>query len=98
MNCKRYNEITETYSAATQIQVPIGCNGWLAVNTGDTPLRINNRTILPRPGAGLSGESVGTAGNAGEIFVGNNGVIALQILPPVGINPQVQVTFKFYID
>jgi hypothetical protein len=97
-DCLQYNEITETYYAATQISVPQGCNGWLAVNTGDTPMRINQRTILPRLVPGGSGESCGTQGNRGEIFKGNNGVITLQVLPPVGTNPQVQVTFKFYLS
>jgi hypothetical protein len=97
MDKRPYNEVVQQYYASQMIQVPQDCNGYVAVNCGDTILWVNGFRLLPAPGPGLSGESKGAIGNKDEIYTGNNGQIQLTVDKVVGIAPFLQIVFKFYI-
>lgn len=93
-----YNEVVQQYYASQMIQIPPNCNGYVAVNCGDTILWVNGFRLLPRPAVGLSGESKGAIGNLGEIFTGNNGQIQLVVDKTAGVAPFLQIVFKFYTN
>jgi hypothetical protein len=89
-----YNILPVYYNNSQPVMVPANCNGFVAVNTGAGNITIDGVVLLPRPGAGLSGESYGVAGNRDEIFVGNNNQILVNV-PPGG---QVLIIWKYYIN
>ena len=90
-----YNEIVQNYYQSEMVVVPEMCNGYLAVNKGNTTIWINNFPLLPPLGAGLSGESTGLIGNRGEIYKGNNR--QLQVMVGPGTQPWVVIVWKYYI-
>ena len=92
-----YTEKTVYLNASGRYFLDPQCNGYVAVNIGDTIAQVNNKQIKPPPAVTLSGESVGIIGNADEIFTGTKGVIPIIFLPPVGANPLVMITEKFYL-
>jgi hypothetical protein len=92
--------MVEHFYKSAQIWVPKDANGWVAVNVGDTPFEINNFKLNPNPNfaaTGLAGESTGVMGNLGEIFVGDNGAIRLNMLSPIGVSPHIVISWKIYI-
>lgn len=96
------NEITEEIRVSSRIQIPDWCNGYLAVNKGDAPVKVNNFTLLPAPVPPghlvISGESKGFIGNLGEVFTGENGIIQIVFdLTAAPTAPLVLITFKYYI-
>ena len=96
----KYNEIVKPVYASGQLEVPKNCNGYLAVNEGDTLFWINDFPLHPNPDWAtnkLAGESTGLLGNVGEIYTGNNGSMKIVMDTSAGTHPQVVIVFKFYI-
>lgn len=68
-------------------------NGFMVENIGDESVTFEGKTLLPPPGAGLAGQSFSVGGNAGELYRGR---LRFQFAGG-GVNPQIQITLKFYI-
>ena len=94
---RNYNTIVVTVTGSQNVPIPKGCNGYVAVNTGDTVFYVDNFPLLPAPALGLSGQSIGVAGNKDEIFVGNNNSLNVRVASPVGVNPVLYIVFKYYL-
>ena len=94
---RKYNTIVVTVTQSQNVPIPKDCNGYVAVNTGNTIFYVENFPLLPAPGPGLSGQSIGVAGNKDEIFVGNNGSLNVRVANPVGTNPVIYIVFKYYM-
>jgi hypothetical protein len=90
-----FNEIVHQVFASGQIEVPQGCNGYLAVNKGTGTVTVNGFPLLPPVAPNLSGESTGLLGNRREIYRGNNHVMNI-VMPAAG--GLLVLVFKFYID
>lgn len=75
------------------------CNGFVAINTGDTPVRVNGQLLwpaIPDPISGQrisNGESINLGGNLGEIYIG---FIEIEFVAPFGTDPRVTITQKYY--
>lgn len=67
------------------------CNGFIAINTGDAIVFVNDRILYPGVPGTSNGDSVTVGGNFGEIYTGN-----IKISFGAGANPQVTVEQKFY--
>lgn len=81
------------YTLSGWVNMVDNCNGWLAVNTGDDPVEINDQILYP----GIIGTSLGDAkpvgGNFGEIFKGTIKIT----FKGIGANPQVTIEQKYYM-
>lgn len=93
-----YNEIVQSYYKSQMVFVPENCNGYLAVNKGDTIVWVNGFPLNPPVGAGLSGESTGLLGNKGEIYVGQNKQLQIVFNNAPFVSPWVIIVFKYYIN
>lgn len=89
-----YDIITQPISVSCQQALVDNVNSWSVSNTGDEIVQVNGKTLLPRPGAGLSGESYGVSGNLGELY--NRKYLTIQFQGG-GVNPQVELTQKYYV-
>lgn len=89
-----YTTEDKQITVSGEVELSTLCNGWVAINVGDTPVYVNGQLLNPALGPGLSGESRGVQGNRMELYKGRV-VIAFQ--PPIGLNPLVLFTQKFYI-
>ena len=98
IDCYRYTEKVEFIRVSGNYVLDRQCNGYVAVNIGDTVALVYNKPIKPAPAAGLSGESVGVQGNLGEIYTGQNGAIPILFNLPLGTNPVVMIVEKIYQD
>jgi hypothetical protein len=98
MQCYKYNEAVTIVTGSLIYDLTPRCNGYVAVNIGDTIAIVNQKRLLPAPGPGLSGESAGVQGNLGEIFTGTNGSIPVFFGTPLGVNPKVMIIEKFYVE
>jgi hypothetical protein len=94
-----YNQRISTYVVSTKHRLDPKCNGYVAVNIGDTLVQINQIPIKPPVAPNLSGESTGVQGNEGEIFIGNNGEIPVTFINPggAGVNQKVMIIEKYYV-
>jgi hypothetical protein len=92
-----YNQKVTVYTTSKQHQLDKKCNGYVAINNGDTLVQVNQIPLKPPVLPTLSGESEGIQGNEGEIFVGQNGVIPIIFLAPAGVNPSVLIIEKYYL-
>lgn len=69
------------------------CCGFIAINTGDDAVTVNDQVLYPGvPGTSI-GDSMTVGGNLGEIFLGQINVK----FAGVGVAPQVTINQKFYI-
>jgi hypothetical protein len=93
-----YNISVKTYIVSGQHLLTKTCNGFVAINIGDTIVQVKQVQLKPPPAPALSGESTGVQGNADEIFTGDNGVISILFVGPPGVNPKVQIVEKYYTD
>ncbi len=93
-----FNIIAQSYQNSQQLQLEELCNGYTAINTGDTLVYVNNVPLKPYPSGHpeLSGESYTVAGNFGEVYVGANGAISIAFVAG-GAAPQVTIIQKFYL-
>lgn len=95
MECVYYDIISQTYETGGEIKVDERCNGWTAINTGDTLVMVNNIPLKPFPPAHpeLTGAAIAIPGNIGEMFRGR---IWIVFANTPGISPQVTIIQKFY--
>lgn len=96
MRC--YNERTTIFTQSGQYKLQTNCNGYIAVNNGDTIVQVNRFPLKPPVLPTLSGESTGVVGNQDETFTGDNGIIQISFLTPMGANPSVIIKEKFYVN
>lgn len=89
-----YDIITQPIRTSGQHTLVENLNSWAVANTGDEIVQVNGKTLLPAPGAGLSGESFGVSGNRCEIY--NRKYVTIQFQGGGG-NPSVELTQKYYI-
>jgi hypothetical protein len=95
---RKYNIRVTPVNASKQYLLDKCCNGFTAVNIGDTIATVAQIPIKPPLLPTLSGESTGVQGNADEIFLGTNGVIPITFNLPVGANPLIMIIEKYYVD
>lgn len=95
MNACKYNVIPQLYRESIEVTPDQKCNGWTAINKGDSTVIINGSIELkpfPPGHPELSGESFGVQGNIGEIFQGH---ITIDI--GTGSTPAVLIVQKIYL-
>ena len=93
-----YTTKTTYINTAGDYKLDKKCNGYAAINIGDTIARVANTQIKPPILPTLSGESSGVIGNEGEVFTGNNGTISVIFIPGAGtVNPLVMIVEKYYV-
>jgi hypothetical protein len=90
-----YDIIAQAYAVGGEIRVDEACNGFTAINTGDTLVRVCGIPLLPYPPGHpeLTGAAIAIPGNKGEIFRGRVWIV-FDLLP--GLNPQVIIIQKYY--
>ena len=91
----KYDIIAQFYAAGGEIHVEATCNGFTAINTGDTRVTVCGIPLLPFPPGHpeLSGAAIAIPGNQDEIF---DGRIWIVFDPTPGLNPQVCIIQKYY--
>ena len=87
-----YGEFTQTYTRQTIVPLRPNLNGYSVRNVGTSVAIVNNKRLLPRPFAGVSGESFSMGGNLGELYEG-----IIEIKFEAGGGDAIEVTQKFYI-
>lgn len=75
--------------------VQLGCSDWIAINMGDTLVRVDNVVLLPRTAPGLSGGSFSPDARGGEIY--NRRTFSVIFIAPLGTAPLVQIVQKIYV-
>lgn len=80
------------YNAGGFITKVDNCNGFIATNTGDAPVNVNDRILYPGVPGTNNGDSITIGGNFGELYFGN-----IKIDFGAGANPEVTIEQKFYI-
>lgn len=95
-NNRNYNVSVANYSTSQRVNVMKGCNGFTAVNLGDTTVFINDIPLFPSltPATAI-GDFVSIGGNEGEEYKGN---IKISFRVPLNAAPQVQIIQKFYVE
>ncbi len=96
MDCyQQYDIIAASYAKGGEILVDARCNGWTAINTGDTLVTVNGIPLKPFPPGfpDLTGAAVAIPGNAGELFTGR---IWIVFSNTPGVNPLVTIIQKYY--
>lgn len=90
-----YSINCQTYQQSLEVPIAVGCNGWTAINNGDTRVTVENIELLPALAPGATGAAIQIGGNLGELYAGR-----IQILfdQPTGVNPSVQIIQKFYAN
>jgi hypothetical protein len=90
-----YDIIAQTYTKGVEVLVEEWCNGWTAINTGDTLVTVNGIPLKPFPPGHpeLTGAAVAIPGNFGELFRGRIWIV-FAALP--GVAPSVSIIQKFY--
>lgn len=81
------------YTTGTTVKRVNNCNGFLAINTGDDTVFINDQVLYPGVIGSVIGDSLMVGGNAGEIYLGNINIR----FAGIGANPEVTINQKFYI-
>ncbi len=90
-----YDIISQDYSIGGEIKVDERCNGWTAINTGDTLVKVCGIPLKPFPPGHpeLTGAAIAIPGNLGELFRGRIWIV-FDSTP--GMSPQVTIIQKFY--
>jgi hypothetical protein len=94
MNCN-YDIIAQAYAKGGEIKIDERCNGFTAINTGDTLVTVCGIPLKPFPPGHpeLTGAAVAIPGNEGEVFTGRIWIVFDDV---PGANPQVVIIQKFY--
>lgn len=98
MNACKYNIIPQSFFAPQEVTPDSKCNGWTAINKGDTLVIVNGIKLKPFPPGHpeLSGESFGVQGNLGEVYTG---IISIVFdATGGGVAPEVLIIQKYYIN
>jgi len=80
------------YITGTTVKRVNNCNGFVAINTGDTVAFINDQVLYPGVPGTIIGDSLSIGGNAYEIYLGNINIR----FTGAGVNPEVTINQKFY--
>jgi hypothetical protein len=90
-----YDIIAQSYAVGGEIMVDPRCNGWTAINTGDTLVRVCGIPLLPFPPGHpeLSGSAIAIPGNFGEVYRGRIWIVFDDV---PGANPLVCIIQKYY--
>lgn len=92
-NGKDYTLIVQTISSNQNVNVDARCNSWTAINKGTEVAHVSGIPLNPPLGAGLSGESFTSPGNAQERYVGR-----IQVsFDPTDTNPTIVLIQKIYL-
>lgn len=89
----RFDVIVQSVFISGEQALVENVNSWSVQNTGLVIVKVNNKTLLPGPAPGLSGESYGVSGNLGEIY--NRGYLTIQF--NAGAGAAVELVQKYYI-
>lgn len=81
------------YTDSGFVKMVNNCNGYLAVNTGQTIVKVNDHILYPGIPGTNNGDSFPFGGNLGEIFVGTIKIS----FTGVGTN-EVTIDQKFYVN
>ena len=92
---QEYDIIAQSYAVGGEISVDRRCNGWTAINQGDTLVRVCGISLLPYPPGHpeFSGASIAIPGNFGEVFRGR---IWIVFDDAPAANPLVTIIQKYY--
>lgn len=94
MDFLRFNTTgAQPYNESGFVKRVQNCNGFIAVNTGDEIVTVNDRILYPGVPGTNNGDSVTIGGNVGEIFLGNIKIT----FAGGGAAPEVTVDQKYYI-
>jgi len=94
MDFLRYNTTgAQPYNQSTFVKRVQNCNGFIAVNTGDEIVTVNDRILYPGVPGTNNGDSITIGGNFGEIFLGNIKIA----FAGGGAAPEVTIDQKYYI-
>lgn len=93
MNLLRYDSKPIWITASGNVDLDPLCNGWTAINRGTLTAFVNGIELLPAPSPGVSPESVGVSGNAGEVYAGN----VFVKVDPTDPSPLVVFIQKYYL-
>lgn len=88
-----YNQ-QELANAGNSVQRAKNCFAVIVTNTGDTPLRFNNRILYPGVPGTSNGDSVSMGDATGKLFKGQ---IRIVFQAPIGAAPQVEVCQLYYL-
>jgi archaellum component FlaF (FlaF/FlaG flagellin family) len=90
-----YNIAPQFYNTSQEVTVDSHCNGWTAVNTGQSDVWVNGFLLKPFPPGHpeLNGSALGVMGNKGEYY---RGKIAI-VFEAGGTDPQIAIIQKYYI-
>jgi hypothetical protein len=90
-----YDIIAQSYTAGGEIHVDDRCNGFTAINIGDTLVTVCGIPLKPYPAGHpeLTGAAVAIPGNAGEVFRGR---IWIVFASAPGVDPQVVIVQKYF--
>lgn len=84
----------QLYTTNQRIARVDNCNGFRAINTGDTPVRVNGQLLYPGTVGTNNGEGETIGGNLGEIYLG---YIDIAFEAPIGARPEVSIRQKYYV-
>lgn len=90
-----YDIIAQVYEIGGEIKVDPKCNGFTAINTGDTLVTVCGIPLKPFPPGHpeLTGAAIAIPGNYGELFKGR---IWINFANLPGVTPQVVIIQKYY--
>lgn len=90
-----YDIIAQVYTVSEEVKVDPKCNGWTAINTGDTFATVCGIPLKPFPPGHpeLTGAAIAIPGNYGELFRGR---IWINFSNVPGVSPQIVIILKFY--
>ena len=90
-----YDMMPQVYAKSGWFDVPRLTNGFMVTNTGDTIVKVNDQVFYPGvPGISL-GDSKSFGGNQGEVYAGR---LKVSFQTPIGAAPQIEVTYKVYVN
>ena len=95
METVQYDFIAQSYERGGDIKVDQYCNGFTAINTGDTLVTVCGIPLKPFPPGHpeLTGAAIAIPGNLGELYRGRIWIVFSDV---PGVNPQVVIIQKFY--
>lgn len=90
-----YDIIAQTYNKGGEVAVDSRCNGWTAINNGDTLVRVCGIPLKPFPPAHpeLTGAAIAIPGNKWEVYKGRIWIV----FDAGGTNPEVVIIQKYYL-
>jgi hypothetical protein len=95
MRLTAFNVFGQIYKFDQYLKVDKKCNGVTFINRGDSVVLVNGVPLAPSPlGPGFAGESIAFSGNEGEVYRGD---IEIRFVAG-GVDPQIVVLQKFYLD